>query len=374
MYQVLFAEDELLVRLGLQKAIPWERFHMELTAQADNGLQALELFQSMRPDVVITDICMAGMDGYELIQRIREMDADCAIIVISCLEDFETLRKMIPYKIIGYIAKAGMSLEDVHKLLQEAKEYLDKIGRPDRQQGRAEKSVEEQLVRYFTEDGAELSWSGQSDIRELLLFSIAKEDREKVNDLAMRFLGELMQRELPGSVVVQVDQRNICVLIPEREYPSKEGKEKIQRLVKGFLGITLQVNTAVREEDETLKEAYCRMQSQSAEQTGSNQLIEDAMRYIRKNYKSSIGLNEISDVLGISHGYFSSLFRKETGKTYVEYLNETRLKEAARELLASDDKLAVIAENTGFNNVEYFCRLFKKYTGLSPAKWREKNK
>lgn len=189
MYQVLFAEDELLVRLGLQKAIPWERFHMELTAQADNGLQALELFQSMRPDVVITDICMAGMDGYELIQRIREMDADCAIIVISCLEDFETLRKMIPYKIIGYIAKAGMSLEDVHKLLQEAKEYLDKIGRPDRQQGRAEKSVEEQLVRYFTEDGAELSWSGQSDIRELLLFSIAKEDREKVNDLAMRFFG-----------------------------------------------------------------------------------------------------------------------------------------------------------------------------------------
>lgn len=374
MYQVLFAEDELLVRLGLQKAIPWENFHMQLAAQADNGIQAFELFQSVRPDVVITDICMAGMDGYELIQKIREIDGDCAIIVISCLEDFETLRKMIPYKIIGYIAKAGMSLEDVHKLLQEAKEYLDKIGRPDRQQGRAEKSVEEQLVRYFTEDGAELSWSGQADIRELLLFSIEKEDREKVNDLTMRFLGELMQRELPGSVVVQVDQRNICVLIPEREYPSKEGKEKIQRLVKGFLGITLKVNAAVREENETLKEAYCCIQSQSAEHTGGNQLIEDAMRYIQKNYKNSIGLNEISDVLGISPGYFSSLFRKETGKTYVEYLNEIRLKEAARELLGGDDKLAVIAENTGFNNVEYFCRMFKKYTGLSPAKWREKNK
>ena len=42
MYQVLFAEDELLVRLGLQNSIPWENYDMELTAQADNGITAFE--------------------------------------------------------------------------------------------------------------------------------------------------------------------------------------------------------------------------------------------------------------------------------------------------------------------------------------------
>ena len=104
-YQVLFAEDELLVRLGLQNSIPWENYDMELTAQADNGITAFELFQKLRPDVVLTDIRMEGMDGYELIEKIREIDEECAIIVISCLDDFETLRKMIPYKIIGYIRK-----------------------------------------------------------------------------------------------------------------------------------------------------------------------------------------------------------------------------------------------------------------------------
>ena len=58
MYQVLFAEDELLVRLGLQNSIDWKAYDMELAAQADNGLQAYELFQKVRPDVVITDIRM----------------------------------------------------------------------------------------------------------------------------------------------------------------------------------------------------------------------------------------------------------------------------------------------------------------------------
>ena len=58
MYQVLFAEDELLVRLGLQNSIDWKAYDMELAAQADNGLQTYELFQKVRPDVVITDIRM----------------------------------------------------------------------------------------------------------------------------------------------------------------------------------------------------------------------------------------------------------------------------------------------------------------------------
>ena len=95
MYRVLFAEDELLIRLGLQNSIPWNKYDMDLTAQADNGVRAFELFQEIRPDVVITDIRMEGMDGFELIQRIRELDKECAIIVLSCLDDFSCLMKLV---------------------------------------------------------------------------------------------------------------------------------------------------------------------------------------------------------------------------------------------------------------------------------------
>ena len=118
--------NELLVRLGLQNSIDWKAYDMELAAQADNGLQAYELFQKVRPDVVITDIRMEGMDGCELIEKIRQQDKECAIIVISCLDDFEILRRMIPYKIIGYILKASMTMDEVNEVLKKKHGIFEK--------------------------------------------------------------------------------------------------------------------------------------------------------------------------------------------------------------------------------------------------------
>ena len=90
MYKVLFAEDELLVRLGLQNSIPWEKYQMEIAALAENGLEAYQLFEKVHPDVLITDLRMEGIDGVELVRRVREVDEECAVVVISCLNDFET--------------------------------------------------------------------------------------------------------------------------------------------------------------------------------------------------------------------------------------------------------------------------------------------
>ena len=99
MYKVLFAEDELLVRLGLQNSIPWSEYQMELSALAENGIEAFQLFESIHPDVLITDLRMEGMDGLELVKKVREIDKDCAIVVVSCMNDFEILRQLIPYNI-----------------------------------------------------------------------------------------------------------------------------------------------------------------------------------------------------------------------------------------------------------------------------------
>lgn len=373
MYSVLFVEDELLVRLGLQKAISWEQFDMKLAAQADNGIQALELFYSIHPDVVITDIRMPGMDGYELIRKIRETDEECAIIVLSCLEDFETLRKMIPYKLIGYITKADMRLEEMANVLGKAKAYLDKTERAGKQEAQAEEDTGNRISRYFSGKSENLIWAEQDKVREMLLVDVAEEEQKKVNDLTLHFLYELANREIPGSTVAGTEGKSFCVLMTE-ESRTKEQKEKLYRLAKGFLGISLQISQGKREEGESLRDMYLRIRKDSEGNHRGNRLVADAVHYIEKHYKDDCSLGEISAFLGISSGYFSGLFKKETGKTYVEYLNEMRLKAAARELLIGEDKLTVVSENCGFHNVEYFCRTFKKYMGMSPAKWREKNK
>ena len=377
MYQVLFAEDELLLRLGLQNSIDWKAYDMELAAQADNGLQAYELFQKVRPDVVITDIRMEGMDGCELIEKIRQQDKECAIIVISCLDDFEILRRMIPYKIIGYILKASMTMDEVNEVLKKSTEYLKKIGREGKKTDPEKRSPEKELEKYLLGGSQKTGIPDQKKIENLLVFSLKEEDQEKINGLAMEFVYDLVRRQLNKALIVKTGEKEFCVFSEKMQKNPEDMISRVNHSVEEFLGVRFRVQKGMRKEGEDPKDFYLRMKEKQpgAGENGSyDQIIVDAFGYMQEHYQESLSLTDISSVLGISSSYFSHLFKKQTGKNYVEYLNEIRLKAVMEDLKNSDFKIAVIAEKNGFHNFEYFSRFFKKATGLSPVKWRQENR
>lgn len=132
MYKVLIAEDEILVRLGLANSVAWEKLGMELTTQASNGAQAYEIFLAEHPDIVITDIRMPLMDGMELIQKIRETDTACRIIIITCVEEFAYARQAIAYQVEDYIPKLTMDIGEIEALLTNIRKSLDTT-RPQKQ-------------------------------------------------------------------------------------------------------------------------------------------------------------------------------------------------------------------------------------------------
>lgn len=378
MYQVLFAEDELLVRLGLQNSIPWEKYNMRLAAQADNGIDAFREFQRIRPDVVITDIRMEGMDGVELIQKIREIDESCAIIVISCLDDFETLRKMIPYNIIGYILKASMSMEEIFAMLQEAEEFLEKKGRKGIEvSGEVGDSLEKKLAKYFLEEGILPVWDGDKTIRRILGFYLSDENKCKINDLAMKFVYELVNRSMPEGILIETGEKEFSVLLPGYVSDLDDKISRINHSVEGFLGVDFFVDGCERKSNESLGELYHRMEEiredQDVKEKHWDKMIQKAVQYMRGHYQESLSLHEISGILGLSSSYFSHLFKKETGVNYVEFLNEIRLEAVLKDLKNTTDKISVVAEKNGFRNLEYFSRFFKKSMGISPAKWRQEN-
>lgn len=137
MYTVMIVEDELLVRMGLMASIPWERLGLRVIAEASNGAEAWALFQQHRPDIVMTDIRIPGMSGLQLMHAVREADPTCALIVITCVEEFDTLKEAMSLGVSGYLVKATMRQQDILEAAKKARLMLERSGRPETDSSRA---------------------------------------------------------------------------------------------------------------------------------------------------------------------------------------------------------------------------------------------
>lgn len=111
----------------------------------------------------------------------------------------------------------------------------------------------------------------------------------------------------------------------------------------------------------------------NANRKPSEVLMVSAKDYIDKNLASDLGVEEISDYLGISCSYFSMLFKQTFGETFLEYLTRQRIELAKSMLLASDKSVAQIGKLVGYSERRYFTRVFYKFTGATPSEYREKN-
>ncbi len=99
--------------------------------------------------------------------------------------------------------------------------------------------------------------------------------------------------------------------------------------------------------------------------------INQAKEYIEANYMNNITLEDVGAYIGFNPSYFSSIFKKETGTSFVEYLSIVRI-EKAKELLKEPDlRIRDISLMVGYNDVKYFSKLFIKHTGLKPKEYRK---
>lgn len=101
-------------------------------------------------------------------------------------------------------------------------------------------------------------------------------------------------------------------------------------------------------------------------------MMKKVLSYIQKNYEKKIRISEIASVAGMNEQYFCRYFKKNTGKTLTEYLNDIRIERACRELIGTDDKIIEVAGRCGYDNVGYFIRRFQKCKGVTPTEYRNK--
>jgi AraC-like DNA-binding protein len=109
--------------------------------------------------------------------------------------------------------------------------------------------------------------------------------------------------------------------------------------------------------------------------SGNKQYIIDRVyAYIQANYHKSIQLEDLAKHVYLSPSYLSTLITGETGRTFIDILNDRRIEYATKMLMNPQIKIADIAFQCGFNDPPYFALTFKKYMGCSPSEYRLKIK
>lgn len=124
--KVMIVDDEALVRVGIQSCIQWEKYGMEFVGQAEDGLHALSLIETTKPDIVLTDILMPNMTGLELIEQISIQYPQIKTIVLSCHNEMDAVKTAMKLGAEDYILKLSMKPDSLLEILMKVKEKIEK--------------------------------------------------------------------------------------------------------------------------------------------------------------------------------------------------------------------------------------------------------
>ena len=166
MYRVMIVDDEPLILAGIASLLDWKEYGCEISGKAANGQQALKLMEEQKPDIVITDIKMPGMDGIGFMKAVKERGWDDVIfILLTNLEEFSLARQALSLGAVEYLVKMELTEEKLADSLKLAMERRE-MKRKAEAAGTAVTVSREEAVRGYIEklltDGGTFSGGASS--------------------------------------------------------------------------------------------------------------------------------------------------------------------------------------------------------------------
>ncbi|THF75235.1 response regulator transcription factor [Cohnella fermenti] len=481
MYKVLIADDEPWVAYGISRLIDWTSEGFEVIGEVYDGASALAQVREARPDVVISDIRMPGLDGIELLEEIRKLGSGTQVVLVSGYSEFEYAQRALRLGAFDYLLKQ-IDKEQLRETMARLRERLD-----DKRQ--ASSWVDQQLGELFellnsdsdTEIGRFYACRETSEYPNYRVVSVHYEQPADIGDMkeirgmgslsgfAMRTgqqrwtlllnydetepadLLELIEKRLGSASHIGIStlgraSDSLSRLYREADtalftsllYPGlRVARYRANEPLAGASAHLLRLELAIREQaTDRIKEIVreieqeCLRQQPNAEQVTSvyNQIVallhkyygqdeafpdpefmsysqlgrlgdpadsifervrtafdrqaepdfpivreqvKSVMSFIDIHFTDDLSLGVIAKRLNLSLGYLSFLIKKETGRTYSEYVSFKRIA-LAKELLANEAlSIHEIVERVGYKDYFHFNKLFKKHVGVTPSKYRK---
>lgn len=530
--KVIIADDEPKVCVVEENIIQWQRLNLELVGIAHDGIELLRLIEEEKPDIVVTDICMPGLSGLEIIKQVREEKINVKFIIVSGYRQFEYAHDALKYKVDDYLLKPidAQELNDAllklrNDILNERvlvdggipsvditsdKEYIRRIFLNQVLQAPIHTryntaEIEENYGIVFSEALFQAVYVKLDILEETL------EDSEGLDSLSSKlvrifckiftpYCQELLTISTHGSIILVINYSeqylkkvtdgyedfflhaknivdlfdtvkltlgigNTCSSVNEIKRSISEANEAIyyrivagtnriitfasvlkpassmdekaiklltERLIRDFEALDsddyiecIQELFALSDassnipelmhlcndvamtffdlqnklQNKILNEEYLKNRIyqgimnatdlSTLQQHMTNELvkiieqitedkrsqskkpIKEAIKYIETNYNKPISLGDVAQAVWLNPVYFSSVFKKETGENFRDYLHKYRINIAKDLLRTTHQNVNQICHAIGYDDANYFIKIFRKYVGLTPSEFRK---
>lgn len=275
---------------------------------------------------------------------------------------FEKMRAVLEEKMNIYISQGAGRIEGkTRRGVEEANEALK------------QRMIYGDFKLYFYEDRIEKK--DYSDIKgqiHSLKRYLERKDSQKIKKILEEIFCEERARAYGSSYLKTMWVRIMNMLF--LFYDGKSNKAfYLEHLLEDFQ-IPKQAESVVELRKKMTNILLDCLKTESISQISSRGRIQLAMRYINDHYNEDISINDLARHYEMSPNYFSSIFKQETGQSAINYITQIRMGKAQDFLRNTNDSVVYIAKRVGYEDSQYFFRVFKKYVGVTPLKYREESK
>ena len=333
-YRVLIVDDDKLARNGLISIVPWQECGMAVVGDVPNGMAALEFLKTHRADLAVVDLSMPVLSGLDFIRESKQLYPDLQYVVLSFHEDFEYVQAAMRLGAVDYISKLRMEQEDCREVFLRVANVL--------RSREGETASQEEGISAEDMDILCKKWESLQWVYDDTLF---EEEVEQLQDLSLslRQIERLATRTV--SALEGVFQRKF-VLPPSFDSMSS------------YLGWLWNCRDCLLRE--------------SLGDGGIFSCILRSVSYIKENLRDTLKAETVAEYVGLSRGYYSTVFKKATGFTFNDFVRRQRVHLAKQLLREGKVSPGDVSMAVGYEDSKYFGHIFQEMTGMTcSAYWKK---
>lgn len=416
MLKILIADDEKYERDSVISLIE-ENFKNKLTIyKAKNGREAIEIAEQIRPDIVIMDIKMPGINGIKAIEEIKKTLSNTYFIMLTAYDYFDFAVEAVKLNVKEYLLKPFSRSELINKI-SNAVESVENT----KAKRKSDIEKEEKISNLIGVLENELSYSIINNTIDSIDFNmhinyldinfdnsfavsikiISSNFNNKLKRQVGDYVGELLKFKYKAIgtycytenliFFIQIDKyKDINEEIRENTSNINDIKREIERHfnIKTKIGIGYcysgielmyksyeEANEALnyQTESEIVHSGKIDINSSNQDfEKEKSKLFKKVTEYIDNNIQEDLNLEIVASNFNLSPYYFSRSFKEFMKCNLIDYINIIRIKKAKELLKKNEMSIKEIGYSVGYSDPNYFSKVFKKYEGYSPKEYKFK--